>query len=138
MPNYDGLSPEEQLALMQTTWDDNPIAEALREIGETAPPVAKAGAHVSPRGSKYSPPGAMKAGTGRTIKPELHHDATGHICVVWRTPNYPAAFNIPWHVATRVIANQYGRWGVMAKTQAFMQDSIDVVETMYDTTYVGW
>jgi hypothetical protein len=68
---------------------DGPVADIIREATERVGEAAKAMAPVSPRGSRYSPPGKLKAGTG--AEADLRTDAESVYGRV-NTPSYPYDF----------------------------------------------
>jgi hypothetical protein len=125
------LSVEEQLAEMTSDWD-SPIGVAIAEITDELAATMKATAPVSSRGSKYSPPGAMKSSTHGS----RHIGKNSRLYGLASTPRFPGNFILPLLTDTRLIRNQYSlpgtNYGRMPKDNSFFDDAASLFAGSYE------
>lgn len=102
-----------------------PVGDILRDIGDQVAAEAVLTAPVSPRGSRYSPPGELKAETRRSY--EVHVDDNGELIVFVGSPRFPHNFIDSASGFTR---NRGGR-SVRRADNHYLEDSLTTIQTVW-------
>lgn len=104
---------------------NGPVGEAVEQVTREVVDIARALAPVSPVGSKFAPPGFLKAGTRTSA--EHHYDDQGQVLGLVGAPQYPFNF-IASHAG--ITANprsgrRRGRASVRRATDDYLARAID-------------